>query len=263
MSSIPSITEWIATALTTVAVRPDFRDSLHEELEQWLTAAVGVQVSGVSFFFLANGVPTKLLMQDTLRAVMRVELSINEDFAVPQAAKGLSDEVKGVRAWLEGSALFGDPQILTEEVAPATVQPELDVVLDGGPGGGDREVSATMGESGGVVEPLVSALVSQRSLGSADSCAAWGECAECPSEAFGTTESFAEAASPLGRCKTAASPVLRGGGRHPSTGKKGKARKGCHTSFGRGTKPFPGHRREEPFARGSGGRDVCDEAAKR
>jgi hypothetical protein len=46
MSSIPSITEWIETALTTVAVRPDLRESLHEELEQWVTTAVGVQVSG-------------------------------------------------------------------------------------------------------------------------------------------------------------------------------------------------------------------------
>jgi hypothetical protein len=44
MSSIPSITEWIEAALTTVAVRPELRDNLREELEDWLVKASGVQV---------------------------------------------------------------------------------------------------------------------------------------------------------------------------------------------------------------------------
>lgn len=49
MSSIPSITEWIDTALTAVAVRPEFRDNLREELEQWLVKAIAVQVSPCEF----------------------------------------------------------------------------------------------------------------------------------------------------------------------------------------------------------------------
>jgi hypothetical protein len=52
--------------------------------------------------------------QDTLRAVMRVEMSIDEDFAAPTAAKGLSDEVKVVRDWLGPSDLFGPPGLLIE-----------------------------------------------------------------------------------------------------------------------------------------------------
>jgi hypothetical protein len=49
MSSIPSITEWIETALTTVAVRPELRDNLREEIEQWLVTALSVQVSLIDF----------------------------------------------------------------------------------------------------------------------------------------------------------------------------------------------------------------------
>jgi hypothetical protein len=44
MSSIPSITEWIEAALTTVAVCPDLQDNVCEELEDWLAKASGVQV---------------------------------------------------------------------------------------------------------------------------------------------------------------------------------------------------------------------------
>jgi hypothetical protein len=49
MSSIPSITKWIETALTTVAVRPEMRENLREELEQWLAKATSVQVSVIDF----------------------------------------------------------------------------------------------------------------------------------------------------------------------------------------------------------------------
>jgi hypothetical protein len=52
--------------------------------------------------------------QDTLWAVMRVEMSIDEDFAAPTAAKGLSDEVKVVKDWLGASELFGPPGLLIE-----------------------------------------------------------------------------------------------------------------------------------------------------
>jgi hypothetical protein len=45
MSSIPSLADWIETATTTVAVRPDLRDNLREELEQWLAQASVMQVS--------------------------------------------------------------------------------------------------------------------------------------------------------------------------------------------------------------------------
>jgi hypothetical protein len=48
MSSIPSLANWIETASTCVAVRPDLRDNLREELEQWLAQASVVQVSGES-----------------------------------------------------------------------------------------------------------------------------------------------------------------------------------------------------------------------
>jgi hypothetical protein len=46
MSSIPSLADWIDNASTTVAVRPELRDNLREELEQWLAQASVVQVSG-------------------------------------------------------------------------------------------------------------------------------------------------------------------------------------------------------------------------
>jgi hypothetical protein len=39
MSSIPSITEWIETTVTTVVIHPELRDNLHEEREQWLAKA--------------------------------------------------------------------------------------------------------------------------------------------------------------------------------------------------------------------------------
>jgi hypothetical protein len=50
MSSIPSITEWIQTALTTIAVCPELRDNLRKELQQWLAKVIGVHVSEVIFF---------------------------------------------------------------------------------------------------------------------------------------------------------------------------------------------------------------------
>jgi hypothetical protein len=45
---------------------------------------------------------------------MRVEMSIDEDFAAPAASKGLGDEVKVVKGWLSASELFGAPQMLVE-----------------------------------------------------------------------------------------------------------------------------------------------------
>lgn len=46
MSATPSLAEWIETATTTLAVRPELRENLREELEQWLAGAIVVQVSG-------------------------------------------------------------------------------------------------------------------------------------------------------------------------------------------------------------------------
>jgi hypothetical protein len=113
MSSIPSITEWIETALTTVAVRPELRENLREEIEQWLVIALSVQVSRIGF---PRGWRRSLILhtQDTFRAVMRVEMSIDEDFAAPAAAKALGDEVKVVKGWLGASEFFGTPQLLVE-----------------------------------------------------------------------------------------------------------------------------------------------------
>jgi hypothetical protein len=51
--------------------------------------------------------------------MMQIELSVNEDVAVPPAVKGLNEEVKAVKAWIEGSGLFGAPHALNEEVPPA------------------------------------------------------------------------------------------------------------------------------------------------
>jgi hypothetical protein len=42
------------------------------------------------------------LYQDMFRSVMRVEMAIDADFAVPAAAKELGDEVKAAKAWLQG-----------------------------------------------------------------------------------------------------------------------------------------------------------------
>jgi hypothetical protein len=49
MSSIPTITEWIEAALTTVAVRPEYRDDLQEEFADWLVKAAAVQVRSGRF----------------------------------------------------------------------------------------------------------------------------------------------------------------------------------------------------------------------
>jgi hypothetical protein len=91
--------------------------------------------------------------------VMRVKLSVNEEFAVPPAAKPLGEEVKIVKAWLQGSELFGVATILNEEGPPAEDKrlpiPPVDDVM---------EVSVTIGESekvgsdAGVNEEVVSVL---------------------------------------------------------------------------------------------------------
>jgi hypothetical protein len=47
MPPIPSLPEWVDTAHTMVAVRPELRDNLREELEHWLAWAIAVQVSPV------------------------------------------------------------------------------------------------------------------------------------------------------------------------------------------------------------------------
>ena len=57
-------------------------------------------------------------MQETLRAVMRIEWSVDLELAVPLSARELSEEVKVVRGWLGSSELFGRPQILTEGSQP-------------------------------------------------------------------------------------------------------------------------------------------------
>jgi hypothetical protein len=44
MTTLPSITEWIEMALTTVSVRPDFHENLREDLEGWAEKAMGLQV---------------------------------------------------------------------------------------------------------------------------------------------------------------------------------------------------------------------------
>jgi hypothetical protein len=46
MSITPTLAEWIETATTTLAVRPELRDNLREELEQWLAEAFALQVCG-------------------------------------------------------------------------------------------------------------------------------------------------------------------------------------------------------------------------
>jgi hypothetical protein len=56
---------------------------------------------------------------------MHVELSVDAAFAAPPAVKGLHKEVKVVKAWLEGLELFGDPDILNEEVPLADAPPDL------------------------------------------------------------------------------------------------------------------------------------------
>jgi hypothetical protein len=45
MSSIPPLSEWLETATTTVAVRPEYRENLKEEFDDWLEKAASVQVS--------------------------------------------------------------------------------------------------------------------------------------------------------------------------------------------------------------------------
>jgi hypothetical protein len=56
---------------------------------------------------------------------MWVEWSVDEDFAIPPATKGLSKEVKVVKGWLGASELFGAPQMLVEE--PLPVAAPLDI----------------------------------------------------------------------------------------------------------------------------------------
>jgi hypothetical protein len=131
------ITEWIETVLTTTAVCPALRDNLREELEQWVAKATEVQVS-ICPLSVPRCSELKGMLQDTLRAVMHIELSVNAEFEAPVAAKGLHEEVK---AWLECSELFRTAQILNDEVGPtdareltAPVESAVEVVEEIGEG---------------------------------------------------------------------------------------------------------------------------------
>jgi hypothetical protein len=61
---------------------------------------------------------------------MCVELSVDAEFAAPPAAKGLHEEVKVVKAWLEGSELFGSPRILNEGPPPTDTPHEPSAPVD-------------------------------------------------------------------------------------------------------------------------------------
>jgi hypothetical protein len=99
MSSIATIAEWTEAATTIVAVRPEYRENLQEEFEDWLGRAASVQVSSK---LLGDVLSHLAALQDALRTVMRVELAIDADFAAPAIAMELGDEVKAAKAWLQG-----------------------------------------------------------------------------------------------------------------------------------------------------------------
>jgi hypothetical protein len=55
MSSTPTLSEWIETATTTLAVRPEYRENLKEEFGDWLEKAASVQVSSACLPFSLLG----------------------------------------------------------------------------------------------------------------------------------------------------------------------------------------------------------------
>jgi hypothetical protein len=91
-------------------------------------------------------------MQESLRGVMRVELSVDAEFAAPPAAQELSTEVKAVTSWLAGSELFGAPLLLDDDDATSGPKPS-----EQGPTVG--EAVDTQGETARVDDPITVSVV--------------------------------------------------------------------------------------------------------
>jgi hypothetical protein len=54
---------------------------------------------------------------------MRVEMAVDPDFAAPGVAKGLGEEVKAAKAWLQGLSLPSSKEFVAEERLPAPEAP--------------------------------------------------------------------------------------------------------------------------------------------
>jgi hypothetical protein len=142
-------------------------------------------------------------MQETLRAVMRIEWSVDLDIAVPSAAKELGAEVKAVKGWLGSSELFGSAQMLTEGSQPIVTASDMGPQVVGA-----VEESESVGGAVGVDTSVVSLFAPLPTRTVLISLVASGECTEAVEGAI------AAATGPLGGHETAVAPFLRGRGGH-------------------------------------------------
>ncbi|KAF8509097.1 hypothetical protein JB92DRAFT_3120212 [Gautieria morchelliformis] len=81
MAALPSVTEWVETAQTTVQVHPSLHENLQEDLEGWIGKATG--------------------LQEAFRGIMRVEMALDATYTAPSVVGELSEDVKLVHAWLD------------------------------------------------------------------------------------------------------------------------------------------------------------------
>jgi hypothetical protein len=157
---------------------------------------------------------------------MQVELSVNDDFAIPPVAKPLGDEVRTVRGWLQGSELFGVPVILNQGVPPAddARSPSAPVVEAAG-------VSVAIGESENVGEGMrasqeaVGIFLSVASYEGPYFLAAGSESFEGIRGAFAAIQCLAKATGPFGgyQAATIAACLPKSGSwSHPRGGSEGE-----------------------------------------
>jgi hypothetical protein len=142
-------------------------------------------------------------MQEALRAVMRIEWSVDLDIAVPLAAKELGAEVKAVKGWLGSLELFGPAQMLTEGSQPVITASETGPQVVGA-----VEESESAGGAVGFDVSIVSLFAPSPTRTVLIPLVASGECTEAIEGAIAAAQSLAAATGPLGGHETAVAPIF-------------------------------------------------------
>jgi hypothetical protein len=147
--------------------------------------------------------------------MMRVELSVNDDFTIPPVATPLGEEVRTVRGWLQGLELFGAPVILKEGVPSAdeVCSPSAPVADVAGVSVAIWELEK-VGEDVRASQEAVSISFDVVSFDGPHSVAAGSEPFEGIRGAFTAIQCLAEATSPFGRYQAAGATILRRRGRN-------------------------------------------------
>ncbi|KAF8515195.1 hypothetical protein JB92DRAFT_3115078 [Gautieria morchelliformis] len=91
-----SLTSLIKRTQAAVKVRPDLRTNLHEEVEQWVIDAEGIQVE--------------------LRTALQVEAIVDSEFKRPLDMDDLAKEVNEAKEWLGSLTFTVDPAFLDVEM---------------------------------------------------------------------------------------------------------------------------------------------------